>query len=108
MFFYRRWFIGLWLLCGNESWFFVGEFQRTATAARSSGDGPFAETIDGWECNRHAVFVEPLGNLAISPMFAAQRENGFAVRLQFAARPLLFFILSLLLQIHFAFSFQRQ
>lgn len=37
----------------------------------------------------HAMFVEPFGNLAVTPMLAAQGEDGFAVRLQFAARPAL-------------------
>ena len=47
------------------------------------------------------MLVEPLGDLAISPVLAAQGEDGFAVRFQFAARSARRFVFGLLLQIHF-------
>ena len=49
-------------------------WKRTA-AAWPAGDCPFAETINGCECDRHAMLVEPFGDLAVSPMFAAQAQR---------------------------------
>ncbi len=89
MFFHRRWFVWLWLRCGNENWFFVGDFQRAAAAARSAGDCPLAEPMDGTQGDLDAMFVEPFGNLAMTPMLAAQGEDRLTMRLQFAARPAL-------------------
>ncbi len=86
----------LWLRFWNENWLFFGVFRRVATAASwPAADGPFAEPIDRWRRDRHAMLIEPFGNLAISPMLAAQGENGFAVRFQFTAGPALLFVLSL-------------
>jgi hypothetical protein len=53
------------------------------------------------------MLIEPLGDLAIAPMLAAQREDGFAVRFELAARPARHFIFGLWLQIHFAVTFLR-
>jgi hypothetical protein len=41
------------------------------------------------------MLIEPLGDLAVSPMFAAQREDGFTVRFQFAARSARAFVFGL-------------
>lgn len=73
------------LRCWSENWRFLFNFKRAAVAW-PAGDCPLAKTIDGWECDHHAMLVEPLGNLAVCPMLAAQRKDGFAVRFQFAAR----------------------
>ena len=89
MFFHRHWLVWLWLWCGSENWFFVGDFQRAAAAARSAGDCSLAETMNRTQGDLDAMFVEPFGNLAMTPMLAAQGEDGFAMRLQFAARPAL-------------------
>ena len=52
----------------------------------------------------HAMLIEPLRDLLVSPMLAAQRKDGFAVRFQFAARPALLLGFGLWLQIHVHFG----
>jgi len=37
------------------------------------------------------MLVEPFGDLAVGPMFAAQRKDGLTVRFEFAARSAHFF-----------------
>jgi hypothetical protein len=49
------------------------------------------------------MLIEPLGDFFVCPMFAAQGEDRFAVRLQFAARPALALGFGLWLQIHIYF-----
>ena len=88
MIFHRRWFGWMWLRCGNENWFFLRDFERTV-AARSPGNCPLAETMNRTQGDLDVMFVEPFGNLAMTPMLAAQGKDGFTMRLQFAARPAL-------------------
>ncbi len=104
MFLHRRYLV-LWLRCWDENWFFFSGFRHAG--AWPAGEASLAESKDGWRCNRDAALIEPLGNLAITPMFAAQREDGFAVRFELAARPARHFIFGLWLQIHFAVTFLR-
>ena len=88
--------LGYW----NEIWFVHGWVGRNR-GAWTTGNSPLTKAINGCERGRDAALVEPVGNLAVSPMLTAQSEYGFAVRFQFAARPARRFIFSLLLQIHF-------
>jgi len=83
---HRHWLVWLRLQCGNENWFFFREF-KWAGVARSAGNCPLAETMHRTQGDLDAMLIEPLGNLAMSPMLAAQSKDGFAVRFQFAARP---------------------
>jgi len=88
MFVHRHLVVWLRLRCGNENWFFLRDFERTV-ATRSAGDCPLAETMNRTQGDLDAMLFEPFGNLAMTPMLAAQGEDGFAMRLQFAARPAL-------------------
>jgi len=60
--------------------------------AGSAGDGPLAISVYGTECDGDAMLIEPLGDLAVSPVLAAQCEDGFTMRLQLAARSALRFV----------------
>ena len=70
----------------NENRFFLFNFKRIIVA-RSAGNRPLAETMHRTQGDGDAMLIEPLGDLFVSPMLAAQSKNGFAVRFQFAARP---------------------
>ena len=94
MIFHRRLVGWLWLRCGNENRFFLRAIERSV-AARSAGDCPLAETMNRTQGDLNAMFVEPFGNLAMTPMLAAQGKDGFTMRFQFAARPALLLSFSL-------------
>ncbi len=94
--FLHRLLVGCCLQFWSENWCGLFNFKR-AGVAWPAGDCPLAKTINGWGRDRHAMLVEPFGNLAVSPMLATQRKDGFAVRFQFAARPARAFIFGLLL-----------
>ena len=67
----------------------IGErfvLQSVNQIAWPAGDCPRAVSMHGTEGYGDTVFVEPPGDFAVSPMLAAQGEDGFAMRLQFAAR----------------------
>ena len=102
MLLHRR-FIVCCLLCWSENRLFRFNFKR-GLVARAAGNCPLAKAIYGRERGRDAALIEPVGNLAVSPMLAPQGEDGFAVRFELAARPARHFVFSLLLQIHFLIS----
>ena len=56
--------------------------------------------MNGTERDRDTVLIEPFGNLAVRPVLAAQSEDGFPVRLQFAGRSMLRFCFGCRVQIH--------
>lgn len=74
--------------------------HRLKRAAGPAGDCPLAESVHGTERNGDAMLIEPFGNLAVGPVFAAQGEDGFAMRFQSAARSALLFGFGCWLQIH--------
>jgi hypothetical protein len=61
--------------------------------------------MDGAQGDFDAMLIEPLGDLPVRPVLAAQRKDGFAVRFQLAACPARSFVLGLGLQIHVDLSF---
>ncbi len=85
MLLHRR-LVGCWLWFWNKNRCGLFNFKRAAVA-RSACDCPLAKTINRCERRLDAARIEPCGNLAVCPMLAAQRENNFTVRFQFAARP---------------------
>jgi hypothetical protein len=102
----HRHLVGCWLWFWNENRFFRFNFQRTAIAW-TAGDGPLAKAINGRERRLDTTLIEPGGDLGVSPMLAAQRENDFTMRFQSTARPARGFNFGLWLQIHFLFVFYR-
>jgi len=106
MLLHRR-FIVCCLRCWSENRLFRFNFKR-GLAARAAGNRPLAKAVNGRERSRDAALIEPDGDLAVCPMLAAQREDGFAVRFELAARPARHFVFSLLLQIHFCSIFSVQ
>jgi hypothetical protein len=56
--------------------------------------------MHGTECDGDATLVQPFGYLAVSPVFPAQGEDGFAMRFQPAARSALLLGFGCWLQIH--------
>ena len=56
--------------------------------------------MNGTERDRDTVLIQPFGNLAVRPVLAAQSEDGFPVRLQFAGRSMLRFCFGCRVQIH--------
>jgi len=77
--FLHRHLVGCWLWFWNENRFFLFNFKRIIVA-RSAGNRPLAKTINGSECRLDAALIEPCGDLFVSPMLAAQRKDGLAVR----------------------------
>jgi hypothetical protein len=65
-----------------------------------TGDGPLAEAVHGWEGDRDAVLVEPLGDLAVSLLLGPQRHDGPAVFFELAAGAALGFGFGGFLQFH--------
>ena len=65
-----------------------------------AGDCPLAKAMDRTERDGDAMLVEPFGDFAVSPMLAAQGEDGFAMWLKFAARSALRLGFGCFLQIH--------
>ena len=83
----------------RERFFALHNLKRIGIA-RPASNCPLAETVNGTEGDSDAALVEPFGNLAIRPVLAAQSENSFTVRLQFAGRSVLRFCFGCLMQIH--------
>jgi len=74
--------------------------HRLKPTAGPAGDCPLAEAMHRTERYGDAMLIEPFGDLAVSPVFAAQSEDGFAMRFQSAARSALLLGLGCWLQIH--------
>ena len=89
---FRRWWT-------RERFFALLNLKRIGIA-RPAGNCPLAETVNGTERDRDTVLAEPFGDLAVGPVLAAQSENGFPVRLEFAGRSVLRFCFGCLVQIH--------
>ena len=65
-----------------------------------AGDCPPAEPVNRTQCDGDAMLIQPLGDFSVRPMLAAQGEDRFKVRLQFAARSALLFGIGCCVQIH--------
>ena len=98
---------GLFRWWWTQEQFFALHSLKRIDITRPAGNCPLAETVDGTERDSDAALVEPFGNLAIRPVLAAQSENGFTVRLQFAGRSMLRLRFGCLVQIHI-YLFQPQ
>ena len=99
-----RCFVCCWLWCWSENRCGLFNFKRAAVAW-PAGDCPLTKTMNRAQGDFYTMLIEPLRDLPVSPVFAAQRKDGFAVRFQFAARPARWFNFGLWLQIHFRFGF---
>ena len=63
--------------------------SRRFAGAWPTGNRPLAKPLHGTERDGDTALIEPLGDGAVSPVLAAQGEDGFTVRFEPAARPAL-------------------